>query len=338
MQHLHLQLSSQPVTSVLEKVDEDQYRALKEAAGLVERVDRSFLAVAGADATDFLQSQVTNDVASLCSGEGCYSALLTRKGKIQADLTAHRRDDDFLIGTEPVALKTLLENLRMHSVGHTVEIQDLSDTLGVVTVHGPKSVEALNDALSERVDMPQAQYEHVPGRIAGKAVRVVSMRATAGFDLILAGDYLREVSTRLEEVGCVPASPEAAECIRIESGVPRYGIDMTSENFPAEAGIEGRAVNFEKGCYVGQEPVARMHYRGHPNRLLRGLVCDAPTGSGTRVIRNGGEVGAVSSVCISLRLGPIALAILRKEVNPGDEVLLGPAGKRAKVVTLPFPD
>ncbi len=322
----------------MNKVDETQYRALKEAAGLLEQIDRSFFAVAGPDASDFLQSQVTNDVASLRSGEGCYSALLTRKGKIQADLTALRRDDDFLIGTEPVALKTLLESLRMHSIGHTVEIQDLSDTLGVMTLHGPKSVEAIQNALNEKIDMPRAQYEHVPGRIAGKEVRVMSTGAAAGFDLILSRDDLREVSTRLEEVGCIPASPEVAECIRIESGVPRYGIDMTSENFPAEAGIEDRAVNFEKGCYVGQEPVARMHYRGHPNRFLRGLACDTPPGSGVRVILDDGEVGAVSSVCVSPRLGPIALAILRKEVNPGDEVLLGPAGERAKVVTLPFPD
>ena len=130
-------------------------------------------------------------------------------------------------------------------------------------------------------------------------------------------------------------SEDAAECLRIESGRPRLGFDMDAETMPQEAGINERAVSFTKGCYVGQETVARLHYRGKPNRHLRGLRAERagraprPTSCSARRWSAGS-----SSTCVSPRLGPIALALVRREAAPGDTVLVG--GAEARVVELPF--
>ena len=129
-------------------------------------------------------------------------------------------------------------------------------------------------------------------------------------------------------------SEEAAEGVRIESGRPRLGVDMGSNTIPQEAGLNDRAVSFTKGCYVGQETVARLHYRGKPNRHLRGLELSEPVEHGAPIMLGEKEVGTVGSACVSPRLGPIALALVRREAAPGDSVVVG--GVPATVVELPF--
>jgi tRNA-modifying protein YgfZ len=124
--------------------------------------------------------------------------------------------------------------------------------------------------------------------------------------------------------------------VRVETGRARHGLDMSEENLPAEAGIVERSVSFTKGCYVGQEPVARMHYKGHPNRHLRGLRLSETASRGVALVASGKEVGRVTSTALSPALGPIALALVRREVAPGDEVSVGEDGLTATVVELPF--
>ena len=146
-----------------------------------------------------------------------------------------------------------------------------------------------------------------------------------GVDVIAAGE---------PELDWEQVSEDAAECLRIESGRPRLGFDMDAETMPQEAGINERAVSFTKGCYVGQETVARLHYRGKPNRHLRGLELSEPAERRTDILLGEKVVGRVSSTCVSPRLGPIALALVRREAAPGDPVLV--AGAEARVVELPF--
>ncbi len=325
------------MTSTIETVDKAQYRALKEAAGVDQCVDRSFLVIGGTEDAEFLQGQITNDVNGLSSGEGCYAALLTRKGKLQADMRILRRDNDFLIDTEPSAFRAVLDHMNRFKIGHSVEIQDLSDDLELVTVRGPESSGIVVNALDQGVELPVAEHSHVLGMIGESDLRVVATAdSVTGFDLIMDSDNSEGVSTRLKECGAIPIESEAAECIRIESGTPRYGIDMTGDNFPAEAGIEARAVSFEKGCYIGQEPVARMHYRGHPNRKLIGLTCDTPFETKARLTYNDREIGTVGSTCVHPRLGPIALAIVRREIEQGNQIQMGSTSKKVRVVALPF--
>jgi len=136
--------------------------------------------------------------------------------------------------------------------------------------------------------------------------------------------------------GIAEVTEEAAEILRIESGRPRLGADMTHEHMPAEAGIVERAVNFEKGCYIGQEPVARLHYRGKPNRTLRGLRLSAAAEQGQPLRLAEREVGHVGSACLSPALGPIALAIVRREAEVGSQLTVADGAATAEVVELPF--
>ncbi len=126
------------------------------------------------------------------------------------------------------------------------------------------------------------------------------------------------------------------ECLRIERGRPRYGVDLDDTVIPQEAGLNERAVSFTKGCYVGQETVARLFYRGKPNRHLRGLRCSVPAAPGDELVLDGRTVGRVSSAAVSPRFGAIALALVRREAPPGATVALGQAGATAEVVELPF--
>jgi folate-binding protein YgfZ len=142
--------------------------------------------------------------------------------------------------------------------------------------------------------------------------------------------------TALLEAGAVEIADQAAEVLRVEQGIPRHGVDMGPDNLPGEAGIVERAVSFTKGCYVGQEPVARMHHRGRPNRHLRGLRLDAPVTAGEPLFAGEREVGRLTSAVDSPRLGPVGLGIVRKEVEPGERVTAGAGGVGATVVELPF--
>jgi folate-binding protein YgfZ len=154
-----------------------------------------------------------------------------------------------------------------------------------------------------------------------------------GVDVIAPAE---SASDARDAIGAEPVSLEAAECVRIESGRPRHGIDMDDTTIPEEAGINDRAVSFTKGCYVGQETVARLHYKGKPNRRLRGLRLSAPARRGDAVVAGDRTVGTVGSTCVSPTHGPIALAILRREAEPRSTVNVGDRGTAAVVVELPF--
>jgi tRNA-modifying protein YgfZ len=304
-----------------------EYRELREGAGLLQRSERAVLEVRGPDAAEFLQGQVTNDVVALAPGQGCYAALLNPKGRIVADMRVlHVSPERFLIDTESSVYEALLRDLRMYKIGRQVEVIDASEERSVLSLIGPRSEEVASAATRLRPG-PQEHSLVDDGRVA--------VRSDAGVDLIAAGEAapLRE---QLLEAGAHPVTLAAAEIIRIETGRPRHGLDMSEENLPAEAGIVERAVSFTKGCYVGQEPVARMHYRGHPNRHLRGLRLTEPAAPGAPVVAGAREVGRIGSAAVSPALGPIALALVRREIEPGAEVSVGDGGSPATVVELPF--
>jgi folate-binding protein YgfZ len=155
-------------------------------------------------------------------------------------------------------------------------------------------------------------------------------------DLIADAADAANVREALVEAGAVEIGAEVAELARIEAGVPRFGAEMGSETMPAEAGIVERAVSFTKGCYIGQEPVARLHYKGRPNRHLRGLRLSAPAAPGSSLRLGEKEVGTIGSAGVSPARGPIALAIVRREAEPEAELTVGEDGVTARVIDLPF--
>jgi tRNA-modifying protein YgfZ len=308
-----------------------EYRALIESAGVLDRADRAHLTVRGPDAAEYLQGQVTNDVESLQPGAGCYAALLNPKGRILADARIlSMSPDELWLDTEAVAREAAHRELVTYKIGRRVEVLDSTPERTVLSLAGPRSWEVLEAARLVAGPAPAAEHSWVRG---GDGSPIVA--TDTGFDLLTGRDVAALHRDALVEAGAAEVSAEAAEIVRIERGRPRYGTDMDAENLPAEAGIVERAVSFTKGCYVGQEPVARMYHKGHPNRHLRGLELSAPVSPGSVVTAGDKEVGRAASAAVSPGRGPIALAILRREVQPGDEVTAGP-GVTARVVELPF--
>jgi tRNA-modifying protein YgfZ len=305
-----------------------QYRQLREECGLLDRSDRGKLLLKGSEAAEYLQGQLTNDMEALGAGEGCYAALLDRKGHMQADMRVLRvADDEGWVDTETEALPPARRHLEMYKVGREVEVEDLTETRTLLSLIGPRSAE-----LSGAPPLP----EHACKGLSVDGVECLAVGTAFGIDLIAAAERSERLRRFLTDAGAPEVAPGAVEILRIEAGTPRFGAEMDSSTMPAEAGIVETAVNFEKGCYIGQETVARLHYRGKPNRRLRGLRLSAPAKPGAALLTGEKEVGRVGGSCVSPAHGPIALAILRREAEPGAELAVGEDGVTAQVVDLPF--
>jgi tRNA-modifying protein YgfZ len=304
-----------------------QYRELRESCGVLLRRERATLSVLGADGAEYLQGQLTSDVEALEPGSGSYSALLDRKGHMQADMRVLRiADDEILLEMEAVALPAVLRHLQMYSVGRDVEIADTSGERAILSLIGPAAGEVSGLARGNADDHEEAE-------VAGIACRAVTTED--GIDLICAEEDVSRLNKALLAAGAAEVSAEAAEILRIEVGVPRFGAEMTTSTMPAEAGIVERAVSFTKGCYIGQETVARLHYKGRPNRHLRALRLTAPAAAGDELRLGEKEVGVIGSATVSPALGPIGLAIVRREAEPGTTLAVGDGGVSAEVVELP---
>jgi tRNA-modifying protein YgfZ len=296
-----------------------EYELLTESAGLLDRSERAKFVVKGGEAVVFLQGQVSNDVEALTPGGGCYATILNHKGKLRTDLRILRGEDFLWLDTEAIGHAVLRHMLATYTLGRDVQWEDLTGDHAIMSLIGPGADDLAPEA--------PAHEEHA-FTDSGAGLWV---RTDLGIDVLCGTRRAEELRS---ELGVEEVSKEAAECLRIESGRPRLGIDMDSETMPQEAGINARAVDFEKGCYVGQETVARLHWRGKPNRHLRGLRLTEPVERRTDVLLGDKVVGRVSSVCVSPRFGPIALALVRREAAPGDTVRVGAA--EAEVVELPF--
>lgn len=299
----------------------DEYELLRNRAGLVERPDRAIVELSGAEAAEFLQGQVTNDVEALEPGTGCYAALLDHKGKIRTDMRLLRlAPDRLLVDAEGASRAVLNHVFATYSLGRQVSHSDLSDDHTVLSLIGPAAREGIDPAPGD------TEYDHVVTPYG------IAVATDGGVDLIC-GE--RQASAARAELGIPEVSEDAAECLRIESGRPRLGFELDGA-IPQEAGLNERAVSFSKGCYVGQETVARLHYKGKPNRHLRGLRLSAPAEPGDAVMLGDRQVGSIGSACVSPVHGPIALALVRREATPDQEVLVGAGGDPAVVVAPPF--
>jgi folate-binding protein YgfZ len=298
-----------------------EYDRLRETAGLVDRSYRGKLRLTGGEAAEYLQGQVTNDVEALEPGSGCYATLLTHKGKIAADMRVLRGPDFLWLDLEPPALPVMARNAGMFGIGRDVKADDVTADYAILSLIGPAARDALD------VAPPGAEHAWVEGEHG------LYVATDFGVDVICPAADADGVRAAL---GVEPVSEDAAECLRVESGRPRLGFELNSETIPEEAGLNERAISFTKGCYVGQETVARLHYKGKPNRHLRGLRLSQAAEKGDEVTGGDRVLGKLGSVTVSPTHGPIALAVLRREVGPGDMVKVGPSGADAEVADLPF--
>jgi len=305
-----------------------QYRQLREECGLLERSDRGKLLISGLEAAEYLQGQLTNDIEALAPGEGCYAALLDRKGHMQADMRVLRPSaEEFWLDTEPAGSGPAQRHLQRYKIGREVEVSDQTSELAILSLIGPRSAEVAGTP-------PLPAY--ACRWVNAAALDCLAVGTGQGIDLFAAASEAGPLAGALIGAGAVKVSAEAVEIGRVEAGVPRFGAEMGAETMPAEAGIVEAAVSFSKGCYIGQETVARLHYRGKPNRRLLGLYLSEPAPPGAALRLGEREVGALGSACVSPALGPIALAIIRREAKPGDQLTVGEAGVTARVVELPF--
>jgi folate-binding protein YgfZ len=309
-----------------------EYTALVEGCGLVDRSERGKLALTGAGAGEFLNGQVTNDVEALEPGTGCYAAFLTHKGKMLGDLRVLDTGpptQELLLDTERAALQDLFDMIRRYKVGFDVELHKRTVQRGLLSLIGPRARE-----IAGATDLPETEHAHRAGEIAGRRVRLIA--TDAGVDVLTLAEDTGTVARALTEGGARPVAEQDAEIVRVERGRPRYGVDLDDSTIPQEAGLNERAVSFTKGCYVGQETVARLFYRGKPNRHLRGLRLSAPATTGDELRLGEKVVGRLGSAVVSPRLGPLALALVRREAEPGATVTIGDGGTTATVVELPF--
>ena len=303
---------------------------LTDTVSIVDRAGRGRLALTGPDANTFLQGQLTNDIEALEPGHGCYAAFLTHKGKMLGDLRVLDLGDELLLSCERVALQPLFNMIRRYKLGSDVELHKRTMEMGELSLIGPgaRTLAGAPDSLGS------AEHDSARGEIGGHAVVLVV--TDVGLDVFCDAERTEGVRGALLAAGAGEGTEEAAEILRVELGRPRYGLDLDENVIPQEAGLNERAVSFEKGCYVGQETVARLFYRGKPNRHLRGLRLSAPVEAGAEVRLGEKVVGRVSSPVVSPDFGPIALALVRREAAVGDTVSVGDDGVTATVSELPF--
>jgi tRNA-modifying protein YgfZ len=305
--------------------------ALRDGCGLVDRSERGKLALTGSQAKEFLQGQLTNDIEALSAGHGCYAAFLTHKGKMLGDLRVLDVGGELLLSCERVALQPLFNMIRRFKLGSDVELHKRTLEMGELSLIGPDA-----RPIAGADGLGAQEHDNVRAEIGGHPVVLVA--TDVGLDVFCEAERTEGVRGALLAAGASEGTEEAAEILRVELGRPRYGLDIDENVIPQEAGLNERAVSFEKGCYVGQETVARLFYRGKPNRHLRGLRLSEPVEAGTVLRLGEKEVGRVTSPVSSPSFGPIALALVRREAAPGDTVTVGDEGVTATVSELPFGD
>ena len=310
-------------------ISSTEYEAVTGECGLVDRSERGKLALTGTEAKSFLQGQVSNDVEALTPGTGCYAAFLTPKGKMLGDLRILDASGEILLDTERLALQELFNMIRRFSVGYDVQLHKRTVESGLLSLVGPEAA-----TVAGASDLGQAEHWHEAGELERVAVRWI--RTDLGIDLLCEAGDTEALAAALQRRGAQPVSEAVADCVRIEHGRPRYGVDLDDTVIPQEADLNGRAVSFTKGCYVGQETVARLFYRGKPNRHLRGLRLSKAAETGAEITFGDRAVGRLGSVAESPSRGPIALALVRREAEPGSHVSVGSDEIEAVVVELPF--
>ena len=345
-----------------------EHAALHASAGVIDLSFRSRLCLVGADRARFLHGQVTNDVKKLRAGEGCYAAITTAKGKMESDLNIFCLADELLLDFEPGLTGKISARLEKYLVSDDVQIVDAAPHYGLLSVQGPKSADVIR-ALNLFPEIPANEFGSV--KISDPTLGEIYLAnharlffgapnsdsasrgnknqnadleigaPPAGFDLFIPNNSLGAVADKLiaaaKNFGGRACGWAAFETTRIENGIPRFGADMDENNLPQECGLDTRAVSFNKGCYLGQEVINRIHSFGHVNKELRRLrlADDLPAlpVRGEKLFRDGKEAGYITSAVKSPMFTAIlALGYVRREANQiGGELILQTASQSSTV-------
>ena len=278
----------------------EEHCAVRNSVGIADISFLGTLCLTGEDRSIFLHRLISNDVENLSTGEGNYATLLTNRGRIIADLKVYIFEDTIYISTAPECIEQTFTELDKYIIADDVELSVVSDKVGAIAVYGPESPELVESVLGLKELRTLSEHHSRSCEIDGQWIGCVRSNTVGeyGYHLYTATDKLEwlwnEMITTTFDV--VPVGWDALESLRIEAGTPRYGTELSDAIFPLEAELE-HAIDFEKGCYIGQEIVARMKYRGHPNRLLRGIIIDADmlVQQDSQIVDDGKEIGWITS-------------------------------------------
>lgn len=333
---------------------QEHYTAAREGAAVLDRATRGRVLLTGSDRLTYLQGLLTNDIAGLAPGTGCYAALLTPQGRMISDMRVFELGDSALLDVPGALAPRVAAHLTDFVFSEDVVVQDVSGTQSHLTLLGSASADALvrrsssaeNASVCSAAELRRLRaYENRRCRI-GAAAAVVASNDDFGvpaLDLFVDTALKPAILSALTDAGVTAIDDDIADVLRIEAGTPQFGADMDKDTIPLEAGIENRAISATKGCYVGQEVIIRVLHRGHGRvaRRLVGLVFSAEgqvPARGERLHAGGRQVGTITSPTWSPALGrPIALGYLHRDfTSPGTAVESGDERQTATVASLPF--
>ncbi len=315
-----------------------QYQALTCGLGMADVSDRTRIDVTGRDRQSFLHNMCTNDVKRLTPGKGCEAFFTNPQGKVLGYANVFCHDDSLLIESVAGQTKPLMTHLDRYIIREDVQLNDRAAEWRELLLASASAADAVATLLG--TEPPTESMSHVAGRVAAAAVTVYcsGLAGPRSYLIRCAAADQSEVSQALAGAGAVDCSAEAVEIARVEAGSPYYGRDITEKNLPQEVNRTERAISFTKGCYIGQETVARIDALGHVNRLLVGVSfeSDEVPAVGAELLAGGKAIGQVTSAVFSPRLkAPFALAYVRREHAQPATKLESPIGA-AEVVLLPL--
>ncbi|WP_342376279.1 aminomethyl transferase family protein [Myxococcus stipitatus] len=323
--------------------DADAYRAAREAVALHDASYREVLRITGEDRVSFLHGMVTQEVNNLPAGSATYAAMLTAKGAMVADARILKREADLLLDMEPGMGPKVREFLEKYLISEDAELHEATGDHGILRLLGPRTGAVLAAALGG--DFPPLAHQALrAATLAGQDVLLVgnTVLEPHGVDVWVPRAGLEAVWRALGQAGAgqglQPLGFETLELLRVEAGVPRYGQDMVATTIPLEANLTA-ALSYNKGCYIGQEVIARATFRGHMNRKLTGLLLgESAAAPGTELRLGEKKVGWLTSVVRSHTQGQyVALGYVHKDsLEPGTELLLAQGPATVKVAALPF--
>jgi folate-binding protein YgfZ len=331
----------------------DDYRSIYEGVAVGSLMARLPIAVAGADRATYLQGLLTNDIAALAPGSGCYAAWLTPQGRMLTDLHVLESGDLILLDVPAATHAATLERLEQFLFSEDVQLASLATDVTSVWAHGPRTAAAFEACAGGVSGLEQWPNYHLEKGTFGDAPVVIvrnDQLTVPGYCVYLPPALRESFVAQLEGHGAAVLESRASdievgrsqalEAARIESGYPLFGVDMTEDTIPLEAGIEDRAISLTKGCYVGQEVVIRVLHRGH-GRVAKRLVAfraSEPLVAGGRVLGGGKDVGFITSAAVSPAHGPVALGYVHRDfVEPGTVVVVTADDRTAEAVVSPRP-
>ena len=300
----------------------DQYAAAHTSAVIADRSSRGAVVVTGSDRRSFLHALLTNDIASLAPGKGTYAAYLTPQGRMICDMRVVETGAGVILGVERDVAAPLAERLDRLIFSEDVQVRNATDEFRELGICGPTAARLLDAAAGIPALALITEYDAIT---SPSVVVRDDTYGLAGFDMYLSPARAETVQRELIATGAVPASAATLEALRIEAGRPRFGIDMSTDTIPLEAGIEDRAISFTKGCYVGQEVIVRVMHRGHgrvARRLVRLVVHGPMPAANDDVLSGDAKVGEITSAAESPKAGgPLAFAYVQRDhVAPGTEL------------------